>query len=69
MISHKISFKQVSMMSEAGDELPGNGISHNIKKEDFDGTFQECSPTNSDMYSPTTTVMHDTPSVIITNFI
>lgn len=49
------------MMSEGvPDDLSGNGIVHNIKKE-FEGTFQECSPTNSNMYSPTTTVMHDTP--------
>lgn len=38
-----------------GEVSPG-GITH-IKKE-LDG-FQECSPTNSDMYSPTTTVMND----------
>lgn len=53
------------MMSDGGvaDELSANGVAH-IKKE-FEGTFQECSPTNSDMYSPTTTVMHDTSSVSI----
>lgn len=38
-----------------GDVSPG-GITH-IKKE-LDG-FTECSPSNSDMYSPTTTVMND----------
>lgn len=38
-----------------GEVSPG-GITH-IKKE-LDG-FPECSPSNSDMYSPTTTVMND----------
>lgn len=41
--------------SVPGEVSPG-GITH-IKKE-LDG-FPECSPSNSDMYSPTTTVMND----------
>lgn len=39
-----------------GEVSPG-GITQ-IKKE-LDG-YQECSPSNSDMYSPTTTVVNDT---------
>lgn len=38
-----------------------NGVPH-IKKE-MEGPFPDCSPSNSEMYSPTTTVMHD-PNVI-----
>lgn len=57
--------------SVPGEVSPG-GITH-IKKE-LDG-FPECSPSNSDMYSPTTTVMNDSgvcfisfKLVIITDF-
>lgn len=42
-----------------GEMSPGE-ITH-IKKE-LDG-FAECSPSNSDMYSPTTTVMNDSSGV------
>lgn len=46
------------MMTDPGTtEVTGGGVPH-IKKE-LENSFQECSPSNSDMYSPTTTVMHD----------
>lgn len=63
-INRECKFKlssQVSMMSDNGvatnDVSSGGGVPH-IKKE-MEVTFSECSPSNSDMYSPTTTVMHD----------
>nr|CAD7194429.1 unnamed protein product [Timema douglasi] len=46
---------QVSMMSGEGTVLPPGPI---IKKEVEASSFQACSPSNSNMYSPTTTVMH-----------
>nr|CAD7264361.1 unnamed protein product [Timema shepardi] len=45
----------VSMMSGEGTVLPPGPI---IKKEVEASSFQACSPSNSNMYSPTTTVMH-----------
>jgi hypothetical protein len=47
----------VSMMTDPG---VGGDVSSGVPqiKKELDG-FQECSPSNSDMYSPTTTVMHD----------
>ncbi|XP_044265892.1 steroid hormone receptor ERR2 isoform X1 [Tribolium madens] len=48
----------VSMMTDPG---VGSDVSSGVPqiKKELDG-FQDCSPSNSDMYSPTTTVMHDT---------
>ncbi|XP_068893565.1 steroid hormone receptor ERR2 isoform X3 [Tenebrio molitor] len=45
------------MMTDPG---VGGDVSSGVPqiKKELDG-FQECSPSNSDMYSPTTTVMHD----------
>lgn len=46
------------MMTDPGTtEVSGGGVPQ-IKKE-LDSSFQECSPSNSDMYSPSTTVIHD----------
>lgn len=46
------------MMSDNGAANDvSSGVPH-IKKE-MEGIFSECSPSNSDMYSPTTTVKHD----------
>lgn len=45
------------------NEIPSDGITH-IKKE-LDG-FHECSPSNSDMYSPTTTTVVNESGVGIT---
>lgn len=48
--------------SPVGSEVSPNGVLH-IKKEMVDSqSFAECSPSNSEMYSPTTTVMHDSVS-------
>ncbi|GJQ66572.1 Err [Trypoxylus dichotomus] len=41
----------------ATNDVSSGGVPH-IKKE-MEVTFSECSPSNSEMYSPTTTVMHD----------
>lgn len=46
------------MMTDPGTtDVTGGGVPQ-IKKE-LDSNFQECSPSNSDMYSPSTTVIHD----------
>lgn len=37
--------------------VTASGVTH-IKKE-MENVFNECSPSNSEMYSPTTTVVHD----------
>jgi hypothetical protein len=47
---------QVSMMSTDGT---GMTPTPHIKKEEDPATFQACSPSNSNMYSPTTTVLHN----------
>lgn len=47
------------MMSDSGGatgEITPSTVTH-IKKEEI--SFVDCSPSNSDMYSPSTTVMHD----------
>ena len=46
------------MMTDPG---VGSDVSSGVPqiKKELD-VLQECSPSNSDMYSPTTTVMHDT---------
>lgn len=48
------------MMSDSGvpsTDINPTTVAH-IKKE-HDVNFADCSPTNSDMYSPSTTVMHE----------
>lgn len=45
------------MMTDTGTTDVTTDCVPHIKKE-VDG-FSECSPSNSDMYSPTTTVLHD----------
>lgn len=50
---------KVSMMSDSGGtsgEITPSTVTQ-IKKEEVH--FTDCSPSNSDMYSPSTTVMHD----------
>lgn len=42
----------------ASDVVAASGVTH-IKKEMESSGFAECSPSNSEMYSPTTTVVHD----------
>lgn len=49
------------MMSDNGaaNDVSSGGVGVPHIKKELEGTFSECSPSNSDMYSPTTTVMHD----------
>lgn len=48
--------------------MPGDNavLAPHIKKEVEPNTFQACSPSNSDMYSPTTTVLPQEASFIFT---
>lgn len=51
------------MMTDTGTtDVSVDCVTH-IKKE-IDG-FSECSPSNSDMYSPTTTVLSDTNTSVL----
>lgn len=46
--------------------MSDNGVADDISptsvhiKKEIEMSFSKCSPSNSEMYSPTTTVMHDT---------